>query len=131
MVRGQGFRHGGDGHMRDVFSGECTARSVGPDHSRRAHKQYVDVMVRTSSSGEVRPFAVLWPDGRKFLVDEILEIAPPGPVLNGSSSQSYTVRFGRWKTAMYLERSVGRNLADTVRWWVWAFDSMEIKNPVG
>ena len=88
-------------------------------------------MVRTSSSGEVRPFAVLWPDGRKFLVDEILEVAPPGPVLNGSSSQSYTVRFGRWKTAMYLERSVGRNRADTVRWWVWAFDSMEIKNPVG
>lgn len=62
MVRGQGFRYGGDGHMRDVFTGEYTARSVGPDHSRRAHKQYVDVMVRTSSSGEVRPFAVLWPE---------------------------------------------------------------------
>lgn len=130
MVRGQGFRHGGDGHMRDVFTGECTARSVGPDHSRRAHKQYVDVMVMVTSSGEVRPFAVDWPDGRRFPIDEILKVSPPGPVLNGSSNQQYAVRFGRWETILYLERAIGHDRLESSRWWVWAFDSAEIKNPV-
>lgn len=130
MVRGQGFRHGGGGHMRDVFTGECTARSVGPDHSRRAHKQYVDVMVMVTSSGEVRPFAVDWPDGRRFPIDEILKVSLPGPVLNGSSNQQYAVRFGRWETILYLERAIVHDRLESSRWWVWAFDSAEIKNPV-
>ena len=95
MVRGQGFRHGGGSYMSSaqaVFTGECTVRSVGPDHDRRAHKQYVDVMVMVTSSGEVRPFAVDWPDGRRFPIDEILKVSLPGPVLNGSSNQQYAVR---------------------------------------
>lgn len=133
MVRGQGFRHGGGSYMSSaqaVFTGECTVRSVGPDHDRRVHKQYVDVMVMVTSSGEVRPFAVDWPDGRRFPIDEILKVSLPGPVLNGSSNQQYAVRFGRWETILYLERAIGHDCLESVRWWVWAFDSAEIKNPV-
>lgn len=133
MVRGQGFRYGGGSYMSSaqaVFTGECTVRSVGPDHDRRAHKQYVDVMVMVTSSGEVRPFAVDWPDGRRFPIDEILKVSPPGPVLNGSSNQQYAVRFGRWKTILYLERAIVHDRLESSRWWVWAFDSSEIKNPV-
>lgn len=114
----------------DVFTGACTVRSVGPDHSRQCHKQYVDVELRATVAGEVVPFAVLWPDGRRFTIDEIVAVGKRGPMLNGASNQEWSVRFGGWKTFIYLERASGRD-GDRVRWWVWAFDGEDIKNPVG
>lgn len=131
MVRGQRLRNGGDGVVRQdgVFTGVCTVRSVGPDHSRRCHKQYVDVELRTSASGEIVPFAISWPDGRRFAIDEIVSVGPVGPVLHGASNQEWSVRFGGWTTSIYLERSSTRE-SNGARWWVWAFDGEDIKNPI-
>lgn len=117
--------------MRDVFTGECTVRSVGPDHSRRCHKQYVDVELRATMDGEIVPFAVLWPDGRRFEIDEIVSVGEVGPLLLEARNQPYELRFGGWITTMYLERATRPDGAPIMHWWVWAFDSMEVKNPVG
>ena len=113
-----------------MFTGACTVRAVGPDHSRRCHKQYVDVELRARAGGGIVPFAILWPDGRRFCIDEIVAVGKAGPVLNGASNQEWSVRFGGWRTSIYLERASSRD-GDTIRWWVWAFDTDQIKNPVG
>ena len=73
---------------------------------------------------------IWWEGGRRFPIDEILKVSLPGPVLNGSSNQQYAVRFGRWETILYLERAIVHDRLESSRWWVWAFDSAEIKNPV-
>lgn len=94
---------------------------------------YIDVDTKGSvnfNHGPADPRVIHWPDGRRFPIDEILKVSLPGPVLNGSSNQQYAVRFGRWETILYLERVIGHDRLESSRWWVWAFDSAEIKNPV-
>lgn len=40
-----------------------------------AHKRYVDVDVEFGFDGEMTPICVHWDDGRKFEIDEILDVS--------------------------------------------------------
>lgn len=93
---------------------------------RRVHKEYVGVVVRLTDEGRVDPLAVLWPDGRVFRIDEVIERGRPGPMRNGVDNARYRVRFGRHETELYLEHRRGVEAfgeCDTLRWWVFAADS--------
>ena len=39
----------------------------------RREKQYVEVVAAISPNGRVTPMEIIWPDGRRFPVDRVLE----------------------------------------------------------
>lgn len=92
---------------------------------RRVHKEYVDVITRVGRDGSFDPVCVCWRDGRRFVVDEILEVGAFGAETRGRKQARYRVRFGNHETDLYLEQreavpAVGS--AESLRWWVFAYD---------
>lgn len=91
----------------------------------RVHREYVDVVARFGRDGQVDPVAVLWRDGRSFVVDEVLERGTFGADTRGRRQARYRVRFGGHETDLWLERrdavpAVGEE--ESLRWWVFAYD---------
>ena len=101
----------------DVFT---VTRCIGPDIRRTCRKTYVDVVAMTRWTGELIPIAVLWPDGRRFRIDEIMSERPFGATVMGWKTKTFHIRFAGWETELYLEWSVQDQF---YRWWVWAFDA--------
>ena len=106
--------------MRPDYGGGMTILASGTQPGRRVHKLYVDVLARTNVSGDILPIRVIWPDGRAFTIDEILDARPFGPTVQGVSTAVYTCRFGGHRADLYLERAAKEA---HLRWWVWAFDN--------
>ena len=104
-----------------------TIRCRGTKPGRRVHKQYVDVFARTNADGSIVPIRACWPDGRCFTIDEIVKTIPFGPIIHDTQTATYTCRFARWKTDIYLEHYHKEDpihgAEDHLRWWVWAFDN--------
>lgn len=73
----------------------------------RAERTYLRVVSETDEDGEMRPLAILWPDGRRFEV----------------ASSSVLRRMGRWELGTYIvcwEVCLcrgGRAPARRVIWW--------------
>lgn len=91
---------------------------------RRAHKRYVDVFMRITDEGRFDPIVIMWPDGRSFRVDEIIERSGFGPSYRGVSTARYRIRIGSRVTNLFLERrtydaTLGK--PPTERFWVEAF----------
>lgn len=91
----------------------------------RVHREYVDVIARFDRFGSVEPVSVIWRDGRRFPVDEVIDTAicddrlPPG-----RSRLRYRVRFGGHETDLFLERGPARGGGEALRWWVRARDQV-------
>ena len=111
-----------------------TIRCRGTKPGRRVHKQYVDVFARTNADGSIVPIRVCWPDSRCFTIDEIVKTIPFGPIIHDTQTATYTCRFARWKTEIYLEHYHKEDpihgAEDHLRWWVWAFDNTLVKNDI-
>ena len=81
-------------------------------------KCYVDVLVRWRDDGRIDPLAVIWPDGRKFDIDEVI-----GKPMRRASRQTggtglrYDVRIGSAHTALFLEDDI-KGLSTRSRWFV-------------
>ena len=101
----------------DIFT---VTRCIGPDIRRTCHKTYVDVLARVRADGTFLPLAVLWPDGRRFIIDQIVDEGEFGATVKGWKTKTYHLRFGGWHTELYLELDIKTK---TYRWWVWAFDN--------
>lgn len=91
---------------------------------RRAHKRYVDVFMRITDEGRFDPVVIMWPDGRSFHVDEIIERSGFGPSYRGVSTARYRIRIGSRVTNLFLERrtydaTLGKPPIE--RFWVEAF----------
>lgn len=92
----------------------------------RVHKLYVDVVMRLTDEGRADPLAVLWPDGRTFRIDEILQRGYFGPAVRATQTARFRVRFGGHETDLFLEKRAGverMGVPETLRWWVYAIDS--------
>lgn len=85
--------------------------------SRRV-KCYVDVLVRWRDDGRIDPLAVIWPDGRKYDIDEVI-----GKPMRRASRQTggtglrYDVRIGTTHTYLFLEDEL-KGLSAKSRWFV-------------
>ena len=100
----------------------------------RVHRERVDVVARFGRDGTLEPVVVLWKDGRRFLVDEVIRTGSFGPVHHGRCTMVFDVRFGGHETQMFLEHRVAQNGgSDQVVWWVRALDQVlpESERPQG
>lgn len=82
-------------------------------------KLYVDVLVRWRDDGRIDPLAVLWPDGRKYDIDEVIgKPIQRASRKTGGNGLRYDIRIGDTRTHLYLEES-GAGMAKTnARWFV-------------
>lgn len=84
----------------------------------RRVKCYVDVLVRWRDDGRIDPLAVIWPDGRRYDVDEVI-----GKPIRRASTQTggnglrYDVRIGSTRTYLFLEDET-QGLSSNTRWFV-------------
>lgn len=106
-----------------MLVGEWRTGASGP--RKRVHRMYVDVLVRLGRDGTLDPVAILWPDGRRFVVDEVLERGVFGAEVQGRGQARWRVRFGGHETELWLERrrpQTPREGVPSLRWWVYAYD---------
>lgn len=100
---------------------------ISEGQKKRTHKQYVDVLLRNTSSGEAMPYAVCWIDGRTFFIDEILgtTLVPKMPFGTWVWARRYEIRLADHITTLtmeYYEDNQARGELSYTRWWVNAYD---------
>ncbi|MDO4807573.1 MAG: hypothetical protein Q4A07_10010 [Coriobacteriales bacterium] len=70
-------------------------------------KKYVDVIALASAKGEVTPLAVVWEDGRRFNVNEVLDARRAPSRKTGDTGMRYTIRVGEHITYLWHDEQQG------------------------
>ena len=73
-------------------------------------KQYVHVFADFTPSGEIWPREILWKDGRRYIIDRVLEVRRAASLKQGGSGWRYTCIICGQPRYLFLEE--GR------RWFV-------------
>lgn len=74
-----------------------------PSEQANFRKTFVSATVSFDPEGNITPLRVTWRDGRRFLVDRVLERRPAASLKAGGSGMRYTCRFGRIITYLFYE----------------------------
>lgn len=73
------------------------------DYMKNDYKVYVEVTEDRKTDGRIIPRSFVWPDGRRFEIDQILDIRPAASLKAGGAGIRYTVRIRERETYMFLE----------------------------
>lgn len=98
---------------------------------RRTAKKYVNVFTLITDEGRFDPVFIVWPDGRVYWVDEVLERGAFGNKDGRARTARYRIRIGEHETFMYLEKIEGnpnRGESSSIKWWVKAKDASKLAN---
>ena len=68
-------------------------------------KVYVDVMAKYQTSGYVKPLWIVWPDGREFEVDKIIDVQKAASLNVGGTGIRFTCRIQGKVTYLFLEEN--------------------------
>ena len=66
-------------------------------------KVYIEVVEYRTAEGKVLPLQIIWEDGQKYTVDDILDTCRAASLKGGGAGLRYTVRIGGSTTYMWLE----------------------------
>ena len=64
-------------------------------------KHHVDVRLRFSAGGDMIPIAILWPDGREFEIDSILDIGVASCESGGAGLRYIVMIMGQTRYLFY------------------------------
>lgn len=64
-------------------------------------KTYVQVEASFGINGDIRPTCVIWEDGTRYPVDDILDIRPGVSLVSGCAGMRYTVLIGSRVACLY------------------------------
>jgi hypothetical protein len=70
-------------------------------------KVYIDVYEKHGKDGLVMPIGFVWEDGKRYSVDNVLEIKRAASLKAGGTGLRYTVRIGSACKFMFLEEDGG------------------------
>lgn len=68
-------------------------------------KQYVSVVLRCDTNGQLEPQQIHWDDGRVFEIDRVLDVRKRASLKAGGSGLRYTVRILGRERYLYLEEN--------------------------
>ena len=68
-------------------------------------KVYVDVLAEYKTNGFVKPLWVVWPDGRQFEIDKILDVRKAASHKVGGQGYRFTCRICGKETFLFLEEN--------------------------
>lgn len=64
-------------------------------------KAYVGVNVEWTLEGKIIPKVIIWEDGRKFVIDRILDVRPAASLKVGGVGIRYTIRVRGKETFLF------------------------------
>ena len=64
-------------------------------------KAYVGVNVEWTLEGQIIPKVIIWEDGRKFVIDRILDVRPAASLKVGGVGIRYTIRVRGKETFLF------------------------------
>jgi hypothetical protein len=67
------------------------------------HKAYVAVDVKFLAYGAMLPTAIIWEDGQRFNIDEVIDVQKAASLIAGGTGIRYTIRIGKEVRFMFLE----------------------------
>ena len=67
-------------------------------------RTYVPVIVRFDEEGKLRPLLIEFTDGRKFVVDKVLDVRRAACESAGGVGMRYTVRIAGQESYLWLEK---------------------------
>ena len=76
-------------------------------------KVYVEVNEDRLVDGRLHPLSLVWEDGRRYRIDQIIDVRPAASLKAGGAGLRYTVRVGQRETFLFLEEEQG-----TARWFM-------------
>lgn len=76
-------------------------------------KTNLSVIVRHNTDGKIIPLAVVWEDGRKFSIDQVLDVRPAASLKSGGLGTRYTCRIRNKIVYLYDE------------WGCWFLESVD------
>lgn len=68
-------------------------------------KKYVPVIVRFDETGKLRPILIEYDDGRKFMIDKVLDVRRAACESAGGVGDRYTVRIQGKESYLWLEQN--------------------------
>ncbi len=77
---------------------------------------YVTVDVRMSREKHPVPRAIIWPDGRVFEIDRVIDMRPGTAAKAGNQGDRYTVQINGQQRYLYFEHNPKADSPD-VGWW--------------
>lgn len=80
-------------------------------------KVYVGVYTYTTPDGRIMPFAVRWPDGPRYTIDEVRDVQRAASRKAGGAGVRYTIRIGERTTHLWQEPSTGQKDAQGEYLW--------------
>lgn len=75
-----------------------------------SHKVYVEVEVRFTKEGSVRPISITWKDGVKYEIDKIKEVRRAASLIAGGIGMRYTCVISGRESHLFYE--------DNNKWFV-------------
>lgn len=73
------------------------------DKNRKVKKTFVEVQAKYHVDGRIEPYCVFWKDGRRFVIDRILDVRPGHSLKAGGMGLRYTCRIKNKTTYLFLE----------------------------
>ena len=68
-------------------------------------KKYVPVIVRFDETGRLRPILIEYSDGRKFVIDKVLDVRRAACESAGGVGDRYTVRIQGKESYLWFEKN--------------------------
>lgn len=81
-------------------------------------RAYVEVDVRFTPDGSMRPRTLIWGDGRKFEIEQILDVRPAHAQKTGGQGDRYRIRIQTHERELFFEHSTGCSSPQVGRWFV-------------
>lgn len=81
-------------------------------------KVYVDVVASFASDGRLLPLQLTWEDGRKFIIDRVLDICPAPALKAGGQGDRYAIRVRGKDSYLFFERNGSSGGNNIGRWFV-------------
>ena len=84
----------------------------------RAEKAYVQVIVAFRDDGAMLPRAIVWEDGKKYVIDKVTEIKQAAAMKVGGQGDRYTIWIGGRQSYLFFERNASVSGCNIGRWFV-------------
>lgn len=81
-------------------------------------KVYVEVVASFAADGRLIPLQITWEDGRKYLIDRVLDIRQAAAMKAGGQGDRYTIRINGQHSYLFFERSTRTGGNNIGRWFV-------------
>lgn len=81
-------------------------------------KVYVNVLASFDTNGRLRPLALLWEDGRKYRIDQVLDVRSAASLRAGGQGDRYTIRMNNQETYIFFEHNPDYGGSIPGRWFV-------------